>query len=197
MRGQMIINTMGLAERRNSAAYAGRYEEAVQGGAFGQALRTGYASAAGAASGGYHCTLRTGWLYSAGSPVTGQELHMKYDGTSTREDPVMYVEGRDLSGKSFRGRIRLNEIDMDHASLTEIMALRTHLAGQGDSTVRGCGNLSLMALAGQQDVNRKMDFAAWFGELISVSRQEGNLQSAEQYMAELKRYLLFLQRRAI
>ena len=117
---------------------------------------------------------------------------MKYDESSTQEDPVIYVEGKDISGRSFQKRIRLADIDINHASLTEMTALRAHLAGQGDRTVKARENLPLMALAGQQDVNRRMDFAAYLRELASANRRIGDEQGAQQYLNELERYLLFL-----
>lgn len=52
-------------------------------------------------NGNYHGTLKMGYLHSEFSPVSGQELHMKYDESSTDDDQVMYVEGKDIQGKTF------------------------------------------------------------------------------------------------
>ena len=54
-----------------------------------------------AEGGTFHGTLKMGYLHSEFSPVTGQELHMKYDDSSTEEDPVMLVEGKDIQGNDF------------------------------------------------------------------------------------------------
>ncbi len=117
---------------------------------------------------------------------------MKYDESSSKEDPVMYVEGKDSSGKAFQARIHLNEIDMNNASLTEMTALRVHLAKEGDHAIKSHANIPLMALIGERDVNQKMDFEQFFRELASMSCREGNMYKEEQYMSELERYLLFL-----
>lgn len=66
---------------------------------FGQGGESGRASSA--FGGNYHGTLKMGYLHSGFSPVSGQELHMKYDESSTNDDPVMYVEGKDIHGKDF------------------------------------------------------------------------------------------------
>lgn len=42
-----------------------------------------------------------GYLHSDFSLVSGQKLHMKCDESSTDDDLVMYVEGKDIYGKSF------------------------------------------------------------------------------------------------
>ncbi len=57
---------------------------------------------------------------------------MKYDASSTEEDPVMYVEGKDIHGKAFTTKIHLNDVDAAHATPAELTALRVHLAQQGD-----------------------------------------------------------------
>ena len=66
---------------------------------FGQSEISGKSSST--PSGNYHGTLKMGYLHSEFSPVSGQELHMKYDESSTDDDPVMYVEGKDIQGKTF------------------------------------------------------------------------------------------------
>ena len=64
--------------------------------------KSGTSEQASAAPGGnFHGTLKMGYLHSEFSPVSGQELHMKYDESSTDVDPVMYVEGKDIHGKDF------------------------------------------------------------------------------------------------
>lgn len=168
-------------------------KKAAGGNGFARTLMQGYtASSATAPSSVSHGTLRMGWAHSSFNPATGQELHMKYDESSSKEDPVMYVEGKDSSGKVFQARIHLNEIDMNNASLTEMTALRVHLAKEGDHVIKSHANIPLMALIGERDVNQKMDFEQFFRELASMSCREGNMYKEEQYMSELERYLLFL-----
>ena len=117
---------------------------------FGQSEISGRSSSA--PSGNYHGTLKMGYLHSEFSPVSGQELHMKYDESSTDDDPVMYVEGKDIQGKNFTQKIHLNHVNAENATPAEITALRVHLAQQGDKSVKASSGIPLMALGSFRDI---------------------------------------------
>lgn len=144
-----------------------------------------------APTGGYHGTLKMGYLYSGFSPVSGQELHMKYDLSSTDEDPVMYVEGTDIHGKSFTTKIHLNDVDASHATPAELTALRVHLAQQGDERVKASSGIPLMALSSHQDVDTPMDLKQYYEDWASSLANAGYRQNAGIYMSELERYLFY------
>lgn len=142
-----------------------------------------------ASNGNYHGTLKMGYLHSGFSPVSGQELHMKYDESSTDDDPVMYVEGKDIHGKNFTTKIHLNDVDAQNATPAEMTALRVHLAQQGDKNVKASSGIPLMALSSHQDVNTTMDFKQYYENWISNLEHARLQQNAGIYMSELERYL--------
>lgn len=156
---------------------------------FGQSMASeGLSSAPG---GNYHGTLKMGYLHSEFSPVSGQELHMKYDESSTDDDPVMYVEGKDIHGKSFTQKIHLNDVNAENATPAEMTALRVHLAQQGDKSVKASSGIPLMALGSHQDVNTTMDFKQYYENWASNLENAGLKQNAGIYMSELERYLFY------
>jgi len=144
-----------------------------------------------APDGSYHGTLKMGYLHSEFSPVSGQELHMKYDESSTDDDPVMYVEGKDIHGKKFTGKIHLNDVDPEKATPAEMTALRVHLAHQGDKGVKASSGIPLMALGSHKDVNTTMDFKQYYKNWASNLENAGFKQNAGIYMSELERYLFY------
>ena len=156
---------------------------------FGQSMASeGLSSAPG---GNYHGTLKMGYLHSEFSPVSGQELHMKYDESSTDDDPVMYVEGKDIHGKSFTQKIHLNDVNAENATPAEMTALRVHLAQQGDKSVKASSGIPLMALGSHQDVNTTMDFKQYYENWASNLENAGLKQNTRIYMSELERYLFY------
>ncbi len=142
-------------------------------------------------NGNYHGTLKMGYLHSEFSPVSGQELHMKYDGSSTDEDPVMYVEGKDMHGNTFAGRIHLNDVDAENATPAEMTALRVHLAQQGDKQVKLSSGIPLKALSSHQDVNTEMNFKQYYEDWASGLEGAGFKKNADLYINELERYLFY------
>ncbi len=135
-------------------------------------------------NGNYHGTLKMGYLHSEFSPVSGQELHMKYDESSTDEDPVMLVEGRDLQGKTFTQKIHLNHIDAQNATPAQMTALRVHLAQLGDKSVKASSGIPLKALSSFQDVNTAMNFQQYYnnwGSLVYEPRTAETSYQAELY----------------
>ncbi len=154
--------------------------------------KSGTSEQASAAPGGnFHGTLKMGYLHSEFSPVSGQELHMKYDESSTDVDPVMYVEGKDIHGKSFTQKIHLNDVNAENATPAEMTALRVHLAQQGDKSVKASSGIPLMALSSHQDVNASMDFKKYYESWASTLENAGLKQNAGVYMSELERYLFY------
>lgn len=156
---------------------------------FGQSGATEESSFA--PGGNYHGTLKMGYLHSEFSPVSGQELHMKYDESSTDDDPVMYVEGKDIQGKSFTQKIHLNDVNAENATPAEMTALRVHLAQQGDKSVKASSGIPLMTLGSHQDVNTAMDFKQYYENWASNLENAGLKQNAGIYMSELERYLFY------
>ena len=156
---------------------------------FGQSEISGKSSST--PSGNYHGTLKMGYLHSEFSPVSGQELHMKYDESSTDDDPVMYVEGKDIQGKTFTQKIHLNHVNAENATPAEMTALRVHLAQQGDKSVKASSGIPLMALGSYQDVNTAMDFKQYYENWASNLENAGLKQNAGIYMSELERYLFY------
>lgn len=144
-----------------------------------------------AEGGSYHGTLKMGYLHSEFSPVTGQELHMKYDDSSTEEDPVMLVEGKDIQGNDFVKKIHLKDVDPKNATPAEITALRTHLAQQGDRSIKTSSGIPLKALGSYQNVNSSMNFKQYYEDWASNLKHAGFHQNADLYMSELERYLFY------
>ncbi|MCI9179831.1 MAG: hypothetical protein HFG50_07475 [Lachnospiraceae bacterium] len=116
---------------------------------------------------------------------------MKYDESSTDDDPVMYVEGKDIHGKAFTQKVHLNEVDAENATPAEMTALRVHLAQQGDKSVKTSSGIPLMALGSHQDVNTAMDFKQYYENWASSLENAGFKQNAGIYISELERYLFF------
>lgn len=147
--------------------------------------------ASSTSGGNKHITIRLGYLYSSGNPATGQELHMKYDESSTKDNPVMLVEGKDIEGKVFTQKIYLNKIDVTNASTTEITALNVHLAEQGDESIKNHLSMPLATMGNQYDVNDKMNFQTIFEQWAESLYGIGYDQTANAYMSELERYMFF------
>ncbi|WP_333649132.1 hypothetical protein [Lacrimispora sp.] len=142
-------------------------------------------------NGNQHITLRLGYLHSEGSPSSGQELHMKYDESSTEDDPIMLAVGKDNQGKEFTKKIHLNELDVENASYVEMIALKVHLKQQGDKDVRNSCSIPLTALLGQQDVNTKFNFQQYYNDWISALKDAGVGHNVDMYMSELERYVFY------
>lgn len=144
-----------------------------------------------AGGGTFHGTLKMGYLHSEFSPVTGQELHMKYDDSSTEEDPVMLVEGTDIQGNDFVKKIHLNDVDPENTTPAEMTALRAHLAQRGDKSVKTSSGIPLKALGSYQNVNSPMNFKQYYEDWASNLEEAGFYQNADLYMSELERYLFW------
>ena len=152
---------------------------------------SGPASREATRTGNHHITLKSGYLYSAGNPESGQELHMKYDESSTEEDPVMLVTGKDMQGNEFTEKIHLNEINPENATPAEMTALSVHLREQGDKNVQTSNSIPLMATGSQYDLNTKMDFKQYYNDWISRLENAGIQHNVDIYKCELERYLFY------
>lgn len=185
------MNVFGLQGANYSTARYPSYSASrnVMRNAFGQSGINEQSSTS--PNGYYHGTLKMGYLHSEFSPVSGQELHMKYDESSTDDDPVMFVEGKDMQGKAFTQKIHLNDVDAENATPAEMTALRVHLAQQGDKSVKSSSGIPLKALSSHQDVNTAMDFKQYYENWASNLKNAGFKQNADIYMSELERYLFY------
>lgn len=135
--------------------------------------------------------LKMGYLYGNVDLVTGQELYMNYDKSSSEEDPVILAEGIDIHGNAFRRRIHLNDIDVRNASVMEMTALNVHLGKLGDEVIKSHYSFPLESLSSQHDLNTKMNFEQYFQKTSGTLRTAGYRQQAELYKSELERYLFF------
>lgn len=135
--------------------------------------------------------LKLGYLYYTVDLVSGQELYMNYDESSTEEDPVILAEGIDIHGNAFRQKIRLNEIDVKNASLAEMTALNLHLGKQGDQAIKSHYSFPLETLSSQCNLTDKMDFEQYFQQNNKKLQSAGFRKEVELYKSELERYLFF------
>ena len=117
---------------------------------------------------------------------SGQELHMKYDESSTEENPVIYAWGKDLSGKEFETKIFVNEINPYHASPAEMKALHAHLAKQ-EQGVKG-NTIPIDAALGSYDVNERINFVQYLEEWNDMQELAKN-PSADLGRLQLEQYL--------
>lgn len=135
--------------------------------------------------------LKLGYLYYKVDLVSGQELYMNYDESSTEDDPVMLAEGIDIHGNTFQTKIHLNEIDVNHASLVEMTALNVHLGKQGDQAVKDHFSFPLETLSNRCNLTEKMDFEQYFSDITSKFQTAGISEKVNLYKNELERYLFF------
>lgn len=135
--------------------------------------------------------LKLGYAYANVDLVTGQELYMNYDESSTEEDPVILAEGIDINGNSFQEKIHLNEIDVSNASIVEMTALNLHLGKKGDSVIKSHYSFALETLSSQYNLTSKMNFEQYFHSYSGKLQTAGYRQEAKVYKNELERYLFF------
>lgn len=155
-----------------------------------------------AAGGGYiKCSVKTsdgksGVLYHGKDIIAsiggaGGTVNVKYHECSTEEDPVVITWGTDAKGKEYETFIHLNDIDINHATPAEMMALNAHLAKAGYKDVSAAGPIALWNSLGQgNDVNSKMDFEQYYKGHIAM-QQLADKSGAALYQYELERYLFF------
>ncbi len=139
---------------------------------------------------------KLGYLYSS-ADLNGQELHMNYDDSSTEEEPVMLAEGIDMQGNSFKRKIYLNQIDVNHASIVEMTALNVHLKEQGDTEVCSRMNVPLEVLSNRSDLNRKIDFHNYYDTESRNFQGAGFRENADFYKSVLERYLFFQEHKSL
>lgn len=135
--------------------------------------------------------LKLGYAYANVDLVTGQELYMNYDESSTDENPVILAEGIDIYGNSFQEKIHLNAIDVRNASVVEMEALNLHLGKQGDTVIKSHYSFPLETLSSQYNLTSKMNFEEYFQKYSGKLQAAGYRQDAELYKSELERYLFF------
>lgn len=141
--------------------------------------------------------IKLGYLHSSGNGVNGQELHINYDESSTKEEPIMLAEGIDMQGNPFKRKIYLNKIDVSNASIVEMTALNVHLREQGDKKVCSRINAPLDTLSSRLDLNQKIDFTNYYDTEIKKFEGAGFRDDADFYRSILERYLFFQEHHAI
>ena len=138
---------------------------------------------------GQHAVIYMNCLVSQVSG-SGQELHMKYDESSTDENPVIYAWGKDSSGNAFETKIFVNNIDPYHASPAEMKALHAHLAKQNGGVKSNSVPIDV-ALNGY-DVNQKLNFVQYLGEWNAMQELAKN-PDADLKRLQLEQYVAFYQ----
>ncbi|MCI8321501.1 MAG: hypothetical protein HFH02_10580 [Dorea sp.] len=130
-----------------------------------------------------------GCLFSGGG--YGQEIHIKYDESSTEENPVIKAWGIDSKGNDYNKRIYVNEIDPRNASPVEMKALEEHLRRQGDTLIESCEGWRMGTIIwslGKYDVNEKTDFVQYMKQDGAASNNQKEVVKA-RLCAE--RYLFY------
>lgn len=120
----------------------------------------------------------------------GQELHMKYDESSTDENPVIYAWGKDSSGKAFETKIFVNDIDPHNASPAEMKALHAHLARQEGGAINN--SIPIDTAMSGYDINQKIDFVQYLEEWHTMQELANN-PAADLRRLQLEQYLAFRQ----
>ncbi|EOS68859.1 hypothetical protein C818_02734 [Lachnospiraceae bacterium MD308] len=133
-----------------------------------------------------------GCLFSGGNGRSGQEIHMKYDESSTEEDPVIRAWGIDSKGNEYEQLIHVNEVDPQNATPVEMKALEEHLFATKDEVITSTGKRSLIAsilgsLSGF-DVNEKLNFVQYMNEGAAITMDKS---SAIRSQLDAERYLLY------
>ena len=136
---------------------------------------------------------REEYLFNHWYPQTGQNLHIKYDESSTEENPVMYAEGTDINGNSFQQKIYLNDINLNSATFVEIAALNTHLSETGKFQSQLGGFSSAMTQLASNNITEKTNIAMFYQDNISKYQAAGYRTTAQRYREELEQFLSYVQ----
>lgn len=125
----------------------------------------------------------------------GGEVHVKYDESTTDEDPVVIAWGKDSKGNPYEEKIHLNNVDPNNASPAEMIALNAHLAKTGIKPEAGkAGPGALWGPLGcGYDVNTKMNYTQFYKDYIAMQEMGNNKSGAALYQLELERFLFFNQ----
>ncbi len=140
---------------------------------------------------GRHVHVYGGCLFSGGGG-NGQEIHMKYDESSTEEDPVIRAWGIDSKGNGYERLIHVNNVDPQNATPVEMKALEEHLFAIKDEVIASAGRRSLIAnimcsLSGF-DVNEKLNFVQYMNEGAAITLDKSK---AMRSRLDAERYLFY------
>ncbi len=141
---------------------------------------------------GRHVNVYGGCLFSGGGG-NGQELHMKYDESSTEDNPVIKAWGIDSKGNAYKQLIYVNDVDPQNATPAEMKALEEHLRKTGDKVISSPGSRGIgfiMSTLGGFDVNEKLNFIQYMNEGASRTL---NKSSALRSRLDAERYLFYFQ----
>lgn len=122
----------------------------------------------------------------------GGAVNIKYHENSTEEDPIVVAWGTDAMGKEYSETIHLNDIDINHATPAEMIALNAHLSktGHKDAVAAGPGAL-WNSLGLGNNANSKMNFEQYYKDYIAMQQLGNNKSGAALYQYELESYLFF------
>ena len=133
---------------------------------------------------GKHVQLYPDCLVSMGFG-DGEEIHMKYDTSSTDADPVIYAWGKNADGSEYQQKIHVNQINPKNATAIEMIALHAH---QGKSTFDDEGR-AITDAAAAFGTHEKMDYAQFIEDYIDMllkAKQKSSLErmGTERYLFE-------------
>ncbi len=130
-----------------------------------------------------HIQLYPDCLVSMGLFGSGEEVHMKYDASSTDADPVIYAWGKNADGSEYEQKIHVNQIDPQNATALEMIALNAH---QGKPTF-GDEDNAITTAAAAFGIHEKMDYKQFIEDYIDMLLKAMQKSGLERFDSE--RYL--------
>lgn len=121
----------------------------------------------------------------------GGSVNVKYHESSTEEDPVVIAWGINSNGSAYKQLIHLNDVNPNHASPAEMLALKAHLAKSGKQDASNTDSGALWISLESFDVTQKTDFEEYYKEWIATQQLANNPSQAALYKLELERLLFY------
>lgn len=118
--------------------------------------------------------------------------HVKYDESSTEEDPVVYIWGKDSNGKPYESKVHLNDVDSYNATPAEMIALSAHLGKIGQN-IPGSNMNTIGLLACGFDVNTKTNCVKFAETYIEMQKVCHNTSEVNVCQLQLERFIFFYQ----
>lgn len=125
----------------------------------------------------------------------GGEVHVKYDESTTDENPIVIAWGKDSKGNPYKEKIYLKDVNSNNASPAEMIALNAHLAKTGGRTeANNAGPGALWGPLGCGcDVNTRINYTQFYEDYIAMQKLGNNKSGAALYQHELERFIFFRQ----